>query len=298
MTDNIASRVSEADVAYFNQGQVHHETQSSVLISSSPYLNDPELRDLIAQEMLRRNGPDLPSTAYIPHVVKCLMKYEDWPRIFQLFEEEKQRLPEFKAWLEGRKVSLFKPEELEDPKAGTLKEVVHDFVVNSPYNMDFFYQGLKIENDFDFYQKERTHSHDIEHMITGFETNHAGEIALLEANEVAVYNYFVPELAAFFNRTGAYLKAKTMMKSGLHYPESYAIEVKARQVGAAQGANWKHPLFLIPFRDMLDRQLSDIREEFGITNPPPPGEWAYTTALSEDERLPDNDVAAHAQAAE
>ena len=297
MADDIASRVSADDIAYFNQGQVIHETDSSILISSSPYLNDPELRDLIAQEMLRRNGPDLPTTAYIPHVVKCFMKYENWPRIFQLFEEEKARLPEFKAWLEGRKISLFTEEELANPEPGTLKEVVYDFVTNSPYNMDFFYQGLKIENDFDFYQKERTHSHDIEHMITGFETNHAGEIALLEANEVAVFDYFVPELAAFFNRTSAYLKAKTTMKSGLHYPESYAMEVKARQIGAAQGAAWKHPLFLIPYRDMLDRKIEDIREEFGITNPPPPGEWAHTTALAQDPR-PDNDDTAQDQAAE
>ena len=54
------AEVSEADLAYYNGAAKKSTTQSSVLISSSPYLNHPELRALIAQEMLRRNGADLP----------------------------------------------------------------------------------------------------------------------------------------------------------------------------------------------------------------------------------------------
>ena len=168
MDNDIASKVSDADFAYYNASDIQYTTQSSTLISSSPYLNHGELRTLIAQEMLRRNGPDLPNTAFIPNVVKILMELEDWPRIFQLFEEEKARLPEFKAWLEGRKVSLFTTEELKGAEPGTLRAVIYDFVVHSGYNMDHFYQGMEIKTDFDFYMKERTHTHDIENMITGF----------------------------------------------------------------------------------------------------------------------------------
>lgn len=297
MEDDIAARVSSADFAYYNGAGSQHRTDSSVLISSSPYLNHPQLRALIAQEMLRRNGPELPNTAYIPDVVKILMELEDWPRIFQLFEEEKARLPAFKAWLDGRKVSLFTTEELSGAAPGTLRAVIYDFVVNSGYNMDHFFQGMEIKTDFDFYMKERTHTHDIEHMITGFETNHAGEIALLAANMRGIYQYFVPELASFFNRVSAYLRAKTMMKSGLFYPEAVKIELDAEDIGAAQGRTWKHPLFLIPYRDYLDWQVADIREEFGITNPPTPGEWAWTNAVSEDPR-PGHDMSSMAAAAE
>lgn len=295
--NDISAKVSEADFAYYNGSGRKYTTESSTLISSSPYLNHAELRSLIAQEMLRRNGPDLPNTAYIPNVVKILMELEDWPRIFQLFEEEKARLPQFKNWLEGRKISLFKPEELEGAKPGTLRAVIYDFVTKSGYNMDHFYQGMEVKTDFDFYMKERTHTHDIEHMITGFETDHCGEIALLAANARALYKYFKPEMAAFFNRVGAYLKSKTTMKSGLYYPEVFAEELNAEDIGAAQGRSWKHPLFLIPFRDYLDWQVTDIREEFGITGAPAPGHWAWTTAKSEDPRY-ENDDQAMAAAAE
>ena len=297
METDISSRVSEADFAYYNGAAMSHTTESSTLISSSPYLNHAELRALIAQEMLRRNGPDLPNTAFIPNVAKILMELEDWPRIFQLFEEEKARLPAFKAWLDGRKISLFKADELAGAEPGTLRAVIHDFVVNSGYNMDHFFQGMEIKTDFDFYMKERTHTHDIEHMITGFETDHAGEVALLAANMRAAYGYFVPELAAFFNRVSSYLKAKTTMKSGLFYPECFKVELDAEDIGAVQGRAWKMPLFIVPYRDYLDWQVKDLREELGITNPPTPGQWKYTTALSEDPRVA-NDAHALAAAAE
>ena len=287
--ENIASKVSEADLAYYNGAMRSYETESSVLVSSSAYLNRADLRALIAQEMLRRNGPDVPNTAFIPNVAKIFMELEDWPRVHQLFEEEKARLPHFKAWLDGRKISLYSPEELKGAKPGTLREVIHDFVVNSGYNMDHFYQGMEIKTDIEYYMKQRTHTHDIEHMITGFETNHLGEIALLAANERAVFRYFKPELAAFFNRISAYLKAKTTMKSALFYPEAYAGEVEAQVIGYEQGGQWKMPLSLLPYNDLLDWQVTDIREEYGVKLSHDPLPWRDSNTLSEDTRFANDD---------
>ena len=278
------AEVSQADFDYFNGSIKKIDTDSSVLVSSSPYLNNARLRDLIAQEMLRRNGADVPNTAFIPEVAQILHQLEDHATIFRLFEEEKQRLPEFKAWLERRQLADFKAEEVKDCAPGTLGAVIYDFLANSGYQNDFFFQGMKIETDFDYYLKQRTLTHDIEHMITSFETDHAGEIALLAANTRAYYTYFRPELAAFFNRVGTYLRAKTMMKSGLFYPECHKVELDAEDFGAAQGRNWKHPLLLLPYRDLVNTQVSEIRETYGITPTNPPGHWAWTTAISEDPR--------------
>src|SRR4051794_18178687 len=94
--------VSQSDYDYFNGAIRKVETDSSVLISSSRYLNNAQLRALISQEMLRRNGADMPNTAYIPEVAQILHDLEDLPTILRLFEEEKRRLPDFKAWLEAR----------------------------------------------------------------------------------------------------------------------------------------------------------------------------------------------------
>jgi ubiquinone biosynthesis protein COQ4 len=289
------AEVSQADFDYYNGAIKKFTTESSVLVSSSPYLNNAKLRELIAQEMLRRNGYDTPNTAYIPEVAQILHQLEDHADILRLFEEEKQRLPVFRAWLDRRQLSDFKVDEVKDCAPGTLGAVIYDFLANSGYNMDHFFQGMKIETDFDFYLKERTLTHDIEHMITGFETDHAGEIALLAANARAFYGYFRPELAAFFNRVGSYLKARTVMRSGLFYPEAFKIELDAEDFGAQQGRNWKMPLMLLPYRDMIHRQVSDIRDEYSITPTIPSGTWKWTTAVSEDPRA---DHASVAMAAE
>lgn len=123
-------------------------------------------------------------------------------------------------------------------------------------------------------------------MITGFETNHAGEIALLAANARAYYRYFRPELAAYFNRVGSYLKAKTVMKNGLFYPEAFKIGLEAEAIGLEQGRNWKMPLMMLPYRDLIHRPVSEIRAEYGITPVLEPGVWNWTTAVSEDPREP------------
>jgi hypothetical protein len=74
------------------------------------------------------------------------------------------------------------------------------------------------------------------------------------------------------------------MRSGLFYPEAFKIELDAEDFGAQQGRNWKMPLMLIPYRDMIHRQVSDIRAEYGITPTIPSRQWAWTTAVSEDAR--------------
>ena len=50
------AQVGAGEREYFNGAIRKIETDSSVLVSSSKYLNNAELRTLISQEMLRRNG--------------------------------------------------------------------------------------------------------------------------------------------------------------------------------------------------------------------------------------------------
>lgn len=280
------SNVSQADFDYFNGAIRKHDTESSVLISNSRHLNHAPLRALIAQEMLRRNGADMPNTAFIPEVAQILHELEDVPAIMRLIEEEAVRLPEFRAWLDKRHLSDFKIEEVTGFAPGTLGATIHDFLAHSGYAMDYFFQGMQVRSDYEYYLKERVLTHDVEHMVTGFETNFCGEIALLEANLRSFCNYFTPELAAVFMRIPNYLKSKSVMKNGLHYPQAMVEMGKAQDIGAAQGNSWKKPLLLIAWREHLDWQIADIREEYGITGAPPSGYWEWTTAISEDPRVP------------
>lgn len=274
------AKVGEADRAYFNGSIQRIATESSILISNSAYLNHAGLRHLIAQEMLRRNGPDLPNTAFIPEVAQILHELEDLPRILQLFEEEKARLPRFREWLDRRQLSDFRLDEVRHCAPGTLGAALRQWMETTGYELDLFFQEVQVVNDFTYYLRQTSLSHDIEHMVTGFGPNHGGEIAMVTANMHARARYFVPELANFFNRVFAYLKAKTILKDALYYPEAMAINLEAEFRGAEQGRNWKYPIMLAPWRDWADWQIADIREELGITPVVPAELWEDSNALS------------------
>lgn len=276
------AKIGEADRAYFNGAIRKIETESSVLVSSSKYLNHAGLRTLIAQEMLRRNGPDLPNTAYIPEVAQILHDLEDMPRIIELFEMEKARLPLFKRWLERRSLSNFTLAETKDCAPGTLGAAIYNFMANSGYQLDLFFQEIQVVNDFTFYLRQTALSHDIEHMVSGFGPNHGGEVALLSANMHAKSLYFHPELSNFFSRIAFYLKAKTVMKDGLFYPEAMVVNLEAEYLGAQQGRNWKYPLMLVDWREYADVQIDDIRRELGIT-PIIDNRWDLTNRLCNED---------------
>jgi ubiquinone biosynthesis protein COQ4 len=275
--------VGEGERAYFNGAIQKIATESSTLVSSSKYLNHAELRTLIAQEMLRRNGPDVPNTAYIPEVAQILMMLEDFPALHALFEAEKARLPRFREWLDTRQLADFKKDEVKHCAPGTLGAALYDFMANSGYELDIFYREIQVVNDFTFYLRQTALTHDIEHMVSGFGPNHGGEIALLNANMHAKVRYFHPALASFFNRVQTYLKAKTIMKDGLHYPEAMALNLEAEYRGAEQGRNWTYPIMLAPWRAWVDRPIADIRRDLGITPVPAEGLWAQTNRLCNED---------------
>jgi len=282
-------KVGASERAYFNGGMQQVATESSVLVSSSKYLNNTELRNMIAQEMLRRNGPDMPNTAFIPEVAQSLMMLEDFGRIMELFEEEKARLPRFKEWCDKRALADFKKDEVADCVPGTLGAALHDFMVNSGYELDIFYREIQVVNDLTFYLRQTALTHDIDHIVSGFGPNHGGEIALLNATLHSKARYFHPELAGFFNRVPTYLKTKTTLKDALHYPEAAVLNLEAEYQGAIQGRNWKYPMMLAPWREWTDWQIADIREELGINPVPPEGLWADTNRLC-NENDPDYGV--------
>ena len=266
-------KVTEADIAYYNAGAKTVTTPSSVLISSSPYLNNATLRELIAQEMLRRNGPDVSITANIPQVFEIMASLENMPRIAQLFEEEKKRQPEFRDWLNERDLFDIKGEDVAHCAPGTLGAKMHDFIVNSGFNIDLFYQGMKVDSDLSFFFKQSALTHDVEHMVTGFGPNHGGEIALIVANQHAHAKYFVPELAMFF---------KALLKNALHYPEAAVMLYDAEYWGITQGRNWKYPLRLVNWKKHLDKPIPQIREELGMYPVIPDGLFDHTNALVDE----------------
>jgi len=262
-----------ADEAAYLMGAAEPVT-SSVLISNSKYLNSPLFRDVYAQMGLKRDGRDLPDAYLIPTLSRAMGEVVDPVRTMELLAAEKARLPEFAAWLDERFVSDFTAEQTAHCAPGTLGARIHAFIAESGYQIDFLFKDAP-RNDYEFLLKRRAQNHDIEHMVTGLCPSQVGEIALIVANTVANANYFSTDFAHELNLYGTVLMSTSLSRAGLHYPKALPSLLEGFARGQALGAKQKKPLFMIRWEDHLDRQIDDIRAEFGFEDGPEPGYWDW-----------------------
>jgi len=255
--------------------------QSSVLTSNSRYLNNPRFRDVFAQEALKRNGSDLPDAYLIPEINRAVAEEMDVARLYQLLDVARTAKPEFADWLDARFLSNWAETDLSGCADGTVGAMIRAFIADSGMDIDFLFKELP-QDDFGYLLKRRVQNHDIEHMITGFDTTQVGEISLIVANAIAVSNYFDPELAQMLSLQPLFLASATLMRFNCHYPAAMPALLEGFAMAHAVGEQQRYPLFMIRWEDHIDKPVEQVRAELGFTAGPLPssGHWDWTTPLS------------------
>ncbi|WP_157217384.1 Coq4 family protein [Flavisphingomonas formosensis] len=273
MATAVEFKLAESEAIYMKGGK--EPVTSSVLISNSKYLNNPLFRDLYAQMGLKRDGHDLPAAFLIPEINRAFGEVIDVPRLMEMLESEKKRIPEFGDWIDSRFVSDLSIETVKGYAAGTLGRRIHDFIEETGYQLDFMFTG-EPRNDYEYMNKRRVQVHDIEHMVTGLDPSPVGEMGLVTAHMIANMNYFELEFAAEISRHGMFLCSTSMMRAACHYPVILPAYFESLAMGRALGAKQKKPIFMIRWEDYYDWQIADIREEFSFQDGPPDGHWQWT----------------------
>lgn len=260
MADDTAKKDYEKlDAEYMEGPKRSLEQFGSVIMTSSKFLNSAKLRDIYAQEGLRRNGYDVPPTYMVYQASRALAELTDESEIDALIATEKESKPDFAAWLDARVLSDFTLDELSGFAPGTLGGIVHAYFASRPgFELNFTNRGLEPTSDYKYLQKQRTLAHDIEHMISGFEPNPVGEYALIACNLKAYYNYFSPDLACELTRMTGFLLSTGLMKVNLHYPTVAGAVLTGIQMGTDMGDSLKRPLLVTNWRAYLDWTIADI----------------------------------------
>jgi ubiquinone biosynthesis protein COQ4 len=248
---------------------------SSVLISNSKYLNDPYFREGFATQSLRRHGPDLPATYMVPVMYRAIEEVTNFPRMAELLALEKKKFPAFGEWLDRRHFWQVPRDDLAKYPEGTLGAEIYTFMGLDGVDMQLGRGALSAENDLEYFMKGR-HVHDIEHMITGFGPNTAGENALAMVNVVATSRFLTPELANFASMPFLWITSTGYARTALHYHHALPVYLDAMQQGIAAGLALKQPLFMYRWEDYLDWPLENIAAELGFTRGPDK-EWDWTT---------------------
>ena len=261
MADDTAKKDYEkADAEYMEGPKRSLEQFGSVIMTSSKFLNSAKLRDIYAQEGLRRNGYDVPPTYMVYQASRALSELSDEAEIDALIAKEKETKPDFAAWLDARVLSDFTLDELSAYAPDTLGGIVHAYFASRPgFELNFTNRGLEATSDYKYLQKQRTLAHDIEHMISGFGPNPVGEYALIACNLKAYYNYFSPPLACELTRMTGFLLSTGLMKVNLHYPTVAGDMFDGIRRGVDMGDQLKRPLLVTDWRAYLGWTIPDIR---------------------------------------
>ena len=183
-----------AKFGYLLQGGNEAVPISSCLLSTSRYLNDPALRDWIATESLRRNGPDLPSGFGVPQLYVIMQKLSDEDRINRLFATARQRDPGLARWLDDRFVSRYRKDDLRDYAEGTLGRAY--FAMLDASNLDVeILPDFEPHSDAQYFMLRAQQTHDIEHILAGLQANAIGEMGTMTLRIANFCKVFDAELA-------------------------------------------------------------------------------------------------------
>jgi ubiquinone biosynthesis protein Coq4 len=248
---------------------------SSVLTSSSRYLNHPLLRDVYAQMGLKRDGWDLPTAWLIPEVNQAFEELTDMSRVLELLAGEKARNAEFAAFIDDRFISNLSVETLAQYPDETLGGQVRAFIQRTGFDIDFMFKGPPA-NDFVYLIKREVQGHDIAHMVTGLDPSPVGEIALAACNMVANSRYFSPEFAVERNKHGAFITSTSLMRTALHYPAVLEAMLEGIAIGQRMGAKMEKPLVMVKWEDYFHLTVPEARAALGIEDPPADGVWEWT----------------------
>jgi ubiquinone biosynthesis protein COQ4 len=252
----------------------------SVLMTSSRFLNSARMRDVYAQEGLRKDGRDVPATYMVHQAAMAIAELTDDDEIERLVAVEKAKNPEFAAWLDKRSLSDFTLADLEGFAPDTLGGIVHNYLFTNGFDLNHSKRGLQPTTDYKFLAKQKVVSHDIEHIVSGLGPNLIGEHALIACNLKCNYDYFSPELACEVTRMSGFLMSTGVMKINLHTPHLMGEYLRAVAIGVEMAEGMKRPLLITDWRAYLDWTIDDIRKDLNILNAQPPGTWEWTNEAS------------------
>jgi ubiquinone biosynthesis protein COQ4 len=263
------------DFDYLQMGAKPLTTESSILVSSSRFLDDAVLRDLHAQSAFAKNGSDIPVTYLSVEYYKAYLKVRDYAAEEAAIAAHKKADAKFAAWLDARFLANYKADAVAHCKPGTLGAMIHDFLVKSGMSMDFLYNGQDIKSDLVYFETRINQSHDIEHMVMGFDVNFGGEIAL-DMFRLAHDSRFLPdELAQIRNRSMGYAMSTAMMKTALHYPPMMYQFMDCTRIGVEAANRINRDILFLKWEDYYDMALPEVRKALNIIAPEP-NAWDWT----------------------
>ena len=251
------------DVPYLLRDVRLGPATSSILQSSSKYLNNARLRDWIAMICLRRNGPDFPVQAELVECFAILDELRDLRRIEELFTAERMINPELDGWFdEGFLSERARIENYADYAPGTLGGIFYAELAGK-FEIEIV-DWKTPETQYDFYWLRHMQTHDFHHILTGGGFNAIGELVpswfgMSNLSRHIRNRELFSELETVHVLAGLRIMVRTM----LHYPEVWDACADAIRRGMTAGEQ-SEALFMKKIEPALTLPLAEARELLGV----------------------------------
>lgn len=243
-------------------------TLSSVLVSSSPWLNDPRIREWITTESLRRNGPDYPLLYGLSDLVTAIDAVRDKDRAERLIKQERSRNKALDRWFGERFVSTFTLDDLADNPPGSIGRQLHDHMVALDLSPELLPQRLENpdwapESDLDYFTLRTGQTHDLDHLLgeVGFDV--MSEIFPTGLRTGNMFAHVSAELAGELLTTNSLIIFPWLMRTMLHYPEAWPTLWRNLSHGYDVGMQ-SDLLFTARFEDVWHLSPDDARKALGV----------------------------------
>lgn len=250
------------DTPYLARGVELLGTNSSVLISSSKYLNDPRLREWVAKIALKKNAGDVPPAAEMYELIQILEGLRDFDRIEALFTEERKTNPALDNWFSEWFCSDYTIDALKDCAPGTVGGIYYEAAAGE-YEIQIV-PDFKPQSQWQYYSLRAGQTHDYEHILTGGGFNYIGELLpywfRLATIDTHIQN---KELAGEMNAMGMLGTTRYLVRTVLHYPETWGAALKCIEQGIAIGRN-SEPFWMAKMEDYWNTPLEQAREQLGV----------------------------------
>lgn len=251
------------DVPYLARGWMPVETPSSVLVSSSKYLNNPALREWLAMILLRRNGADMPPQAEMHEFLPILESLRDHDRIEAMFDQERRENPALDAWFKEGFVSTYTIEDFSKYAPESLGGILYTQMTRGAYELQIV-PWSEPKTQLQFYNLRSGQTHDFEHILTGGGFNFMGELAPYWYRLTNVFKFIRnPELAAELSMIQIFGSLRYTVRTMLHYPQVWPTCVNAIQRGMRVGQQ-SDALFMARLEDHFHLPLNEARAALGV----------------------------------
>lgn len=250
------------DYSYLMKGIVPQTTDSSTLVSSSRYLNDPKLRDWVATHMLRRNGADVPTPSDSIQLHMILRDVQDIDHINHLIAEERKRNPALDAWFAEGFSSSFGRDDLAGYAPDTVGGIFYRQLMDNDLQVDIV-PKFTPRNDYEYFQLRSGQVHDLEHILGGGGFDFIGELVPYYMRLTNLFVHLSPELAGELSAFSILGSTRIVTRAVLHYPQTWLTVQETIERGAKVGRE-SDPIYMMKYEDVFDMTPDAARAHLGI----------------------------------